>query len=80
MHYRVLGWHNGLPSHVPPKMVRAYFETSDGIVITATENFQWAVGKRVADVLAWAHSKRLYWAVADTREALDKRRGRKKYP
>lgn len=75
MIYRITGWHHGLPPNVV-REVRAFLRTHDGTVMTATDNFAWAVGKEIITVLAWCESKGLRWAVAETREQLDKKRGR----
>lgn len=77
MHYRITGWHHGINL---AREVRAFIETADGVVVAATKNFQWSLGKPIAAVLAWVTSKRLRWAVAETRDALDLKRGRKLFP
>lgn len=76
MFYRILGWNHAAPGS---KQTRVYLETKDEIVISASsKSFRWAVGKRIASVLRWAERKRLLWAAANSREGLDRKRGRGK--
>ena len=39
--------------------------TQDGVVLHATQNFDWACGKRIGPVLGYAARNRLSWKVSD---------------
>ena len=46
------------------KNLTAALITEDGVVLHATENFDWACGKRIGPVLGFAARSRLRWRVS----------------
>lgn len=40
--------------------------TSDGLVMQATGNFEWACGRPIRDILAWAAEHDMRWSVSAT--------------
>jgi hypothetical protein len=38
--------------------------TSDGVVLRATENFAWACGEEIREILEWAAQHRMRWSVS----------------
>jgi hypothetical protein len=38
--------------------------TSDGVVMRATANFEWACGQEIREILAWAAQHNLHWSVS----------------
>jgi hypothetical protein len=48
------------------KNLTAALITEDGVVLHATENFDWACGKRIGPVLGFVKRHSLSWRVSDS--------------
>lgn len=48
------------------KNLSAALVTADGVVVLATDNFEWACGKRIGPVLGFARRHSLSWSVSAT--------------
>jgi len=46
------------------KNLSAALVTEDGVVLHATQNFDWACGKRIGPVLGFVQRHKLSWAVS----------------